>query len=346
MKAVKTFIVSMMLLVSTSAVAQPMSYDAMRNNARFLTDRMAYTLGISSLAIIDDLYRINFDYIYGINDYLDDIALGYRYDDYLAICAERDYALQMLLGNAIWSRLMGYDYFYRPVFFHNHRWHFGIYDYFDRGHWYYSAPRYYHEYRGGHFFGRMQPNRGIGVRGPGMSGYRGGPERPNSYRGGHDNRGGNNRGGYDRGPADRGSYGGYDNNRGGSRGSAERGGNTDRGNMDRGNVDRSNADRGNVERGNADRGGSYGSGSYGGRTESNVRSSSRGGSYGGSMGGGSRSSSSSSRTSTPTRSSSYGSGSSSSSRGGSYGGSVGGGSRSGGSVGGSAGGHGGHGGRR
>lgn len=306
MKAVKTFIVSMMLLVSTSAVAQPMSYDAMRNNARFLTDRMAYTLGISSLAIIDDLYRINFDYIYGINDYLDDIALGYRYDDYLAICAERDYALQMLLGNAIWSRLMGYDYFYRPVFFHNHRWHFGIYDYFDRGHWYYSAPRYYHEYRGGHFFGRMQPNRGIGVRGPGMSGYRGGPERPNSYRGGHDNRGGNNRGGYDRGPADRG-----------------------------------NADRGNVERGNADRGGSYGSGSYGGRTESNVRSSSRGGSYGGSMGGGSRSSSSSSRTSTPTRSSSYGSGSSSSSRGGSYAGSVGGGSRSGGSVGGSAGGHGG-----
>lgn len=306
MKAVKTFIVSMMLLVSTSAVAQPMSYDAMRNNARFLTDRMAYTLGISSLAIIDDLYRINFDYIYGINDYLDDIALGYRYDDYLAICAERDYALQMLLGNAIWSRLMGYDYFYRPVFFHNHRWHFGIYDYFDRGHWYYSAPRYYHEYRGGHFFGRMQPNRGIGVRGPGMSGYRGGPERPNSYRGGHDNRGGNNRGSYDRGPADRG-----------------------------------NADRGNVERGNADRGGSYGSGSYGGRTESNVRSSSRGGSYGGSMGGGSRSSSSSSRTSTPTRSSSYGSGSSSSSRGGSYGGSVGSGSRSGGSVGGSAGGHGG-----
>lgn len=317
MKAVKTFIVSMMLLVSTSAVAQPMSYDAMRNNARFLTDRMAYTLGISSLAIIDDLYRINFDYIYGINDYLDDIALGYRYDDYLAICAERDYALQMLLGNAIWARLMSYDYFYRPVFFHNHRWHFGIYDYFDRGHWYYSAPRYYHEYRGGHFFGRMQPNRGIGVRGPGMSGYRGGPERPNSYRGGHDNRGGNNRGGYDRGPADR-------------------GGNTDRGNMD----------RGNVERGNADRGGSYGSGSYGGRTESNVRSSSRSGSYGGSMSGGSRSSSSSSRTSTPTRSSSYGSGSSSSSRGGSYGGSVGGSSRSGGSVGGSAGGHGGHGGRR
>lgn len=341
MKAVKTFIVSMMLLVSTSAIAQPMSYDAMRNNARFLTDRMAYTLGISSLAIIDDLYRINFDYIYGINDYLDDIALGYRYDDYMAICAERDYALQMLLGNAIWARLMGYDYFYRPVFFHNHRWHFGIYDYFDRGHWYYSAPRYYHEYRGGHFFGRMQPNRGIGVRGPGMSGYRGGPDRPNSYRGGHDNRGGNNRGGYDRGPADRGNNGGYDNNRGGNRGSAERGGNTDRGNMDRGNADRSNADRGNVERG-----GSYGSGSYGGRTESNVRSSSRGGSYGGSMSGGSRSSSSSSRTSTPTRSSSYGSGSSSSSRGGSYGGSVGGGSRSGGSVGGSAGGHGGHGGRR
>ena len=69
-----------MFITTMTMQAQPMSYYAMRENARFLTDRMAYTLGIAT-SLLDDLYMINYDYICGVNDYLDDVAYGYHYDD-------------------------------------------------------------------------------------------------------------------------------------------------------------------------------------------------------------------------------------------------------------------------
>ena len=73
MKTFRIIITSLFIMIASYTKAQPMSYDAMSHNALFLTDRMAYTLGITSEAIIDDLYRINYDYICGVNDYLDDI---------------------------------------------------------------------------------------------------------------------------------------------------------------------------------------------------------------------------------------------------------------------------------
>ncbi len=102
---------ALFILCATAMNAQPMNYNAMRNNARFLTDRMAYTLGITTAAIIDDIYRINYDYICGVNDYLDDVALGYHNDIYMEICYERDRALQYLLGDILWNRLIAYYYF-------------------------------------------------------------------------------------------------------------------------------------------------------------------------------------------------------------------------------------------
>ncbi|MBO5750587.1 MAG: hypothetical protein J6R36_06550, partial [Bacteroidaceae bacterium] len=60
MKNLKMIIATLALVVGTmTATAHPMSYSAMRNNARFLTDRMAYTLGLST-ALLDDLYYINY----------------------------------------------------------------------------------------------------------------------------------------------------------------------------------------------------------------------------------------------------------------------------------------------
>ncbi|MCD8235481.1 MAG: hypothetical protein LUD00_02265 [Prevotellaceae bacterium] len=159
MKATRTILASIMLFIcSAVANAQPMSYYAMRDNARFLTDRMAYTLGVTSAFIIDDLYRINYDYICGVNDYLDDVARGYRYDDYMAVMYERDRALQVLLGANVWARLITYDYFYRPIIFANRGWRFGIYAHDSRHkHFYCKKPRYYKSYRGGHFFAGIRP---------------------------------------------------------------------------------------------------------------------------------------------------------------------------------------------
>ena len=197
MKTLRNTLAMLMIVFTTAAAsAQPMSYIAMRNNARFLTDRMAYTLGLSA-ALIDDLYLINYDYICGVNEYLDDVALGYRYDDYMEVVYARDYALRRLLNEAQWARLMTYDYFYRPISFLNNRWNFSIYAYDHRPtYFYYSAPRRFNDYRGGHFFRGMAPKphhdgRPAGVR-PGNAGP---GARPNGGNPGMRPNGGNPGGG-------------------------------------------------------------------------------------------------------------------------------------------------------
>ena len=192
MKTLKKTIAAMMImLTSLAASAQPMSVYAMRNNARFLTDRMAYTLGLSA-ALVDDLYYINYDYICGVNDYLDAVALGYRYDDYMEIVYARDYALRRLLTERQWALLMTYDYFYRPIAFNNHRWSFSIYLHDRRmDHFFYAPPRRFNEYRGGTVFGGMRRVDVPGMRpgGPGQPG----PGINGPVNGRPDDRIGNNR---------------------------------------------------------------------------------------------------------------------------------------------------------
>ena len=57
MKRIRTLLAAVALFVVTiGASAQPMSYDAMRMNARFLTDRMAYTLGLGAEILDDHLW--------------------------------------------------------------------------------------------------------------------------------------------------------------------------------------------------------------------------------------------------------------------------------------------------
>ena len=170
MKTLRNLLTAVVILCGTLTMnAQSMSITAIRSNARFLTDRMAYTLGIRDPFLIDEIYRINYDYICGVNYYLDDIALGYYYDDYMAVCDARDIALRNLLGITVWNRLLGYSYFHRPIIFANHRWHFGIYDHdrYGASYYHYAAPRPFgNGYAGGHFFGGMTPRGGRGNAAP------------------------------------------------------------------------------------------------------------------------------------------------------------------------------------
>ena len=157
MKTLRNMMAALMIMMVTMAAnAQPMSVYSMRNNARFLTDRMAYTLGLSA-AILEDLYYINYDYICGVNDYLDEVALGYRYDDYMEVLYARDRALRRLLSERQWALLMTYDYFYRPITFVDRRWSFGIYRIDHRmNHFFFAPPRRFDDYRGGRFFTGMR----------------------------------------------------------------------------------------------------------------------------------------------------------------------------------------------
>ena len=162
MKALRTTLAAVVLFIGAMTVnAQSMSIAAMRSNARFLTDRMAYTLGISDPFVIDEIYRINYDYIWGVNEYLDDVAVGYYYDDYMAVVTARDIALRNLLGVRLWNRVVNYSYFYRPIVFANRGWRFSIYDYDRYGvnRFYFHAPRPLVTYTGGHFFHGMAPRR-------------------------------------------------------------------------------------------------------------------------------------------------------------------------------------------
>lgn len=250
MKTMRTLLATFAIALSAMTMnAQPMSYAAMCNNARFLTDRMAHTLGIAA-HLIDDLYMINFDYIYGVNDYLDDVAYGYHADDYAIVLAARDAALRRLLTPYQWQRYITYDYFYRPIVFNNYRWRFGIYAFDSHlNHFYFHAPRPLHTYHGGHYFGGMRPAGGrVGpgrVGGPAPGGHPNNPGHPggnyngtnrggNPYGngnaghggnqgGGNGNAGGNHNGGYQGGGNHGGSNqgggnpnGGRDNNRGGN----------------------------------------------------------------------------------------------------------------------------------
>lgn len=279
MKAIKTIIAALVIMMgSLTANAQCMSITAVRNNARFLTDRMAYTLGISDPFLIDEIYRINYDYIWGVNSYLDDVAMGYYYDDYISVCSARDIALRTLLGNVVWNRVIGYSYFYRPIVFANRCWHFSIY-YYDRhgrGHFFLSVPRPYNRgYEGGHFFRGMAPRDTRGNMIP-PRGYRqdnGRYDRPGNVR--YNNGRGNvrediNRGGSrvdnGRGRVDN-NRGRVDNNRGNSRADDNRsGGRIDNG---RGNSRNDGGSRGNVSAP------SRSSGFIMTRSDNNMRSSSR-----------------------------------------------------------------------
>lgn len=279
MKTLKTMIATIALMVCTlTATAQPMSYAAMRNNARFLTDRMAYTLGLSS-ALLDDLYYINFDYICGVNDYLDDVAMGYRYDDYMSVVYERDYALQRLLTPGQWAILMTYDYFYRPISFVNRAWRFAIYAFDHRpNYFYYRTPRLYTSYRGGRFFHGMRPapHRNVSGHRPGfrLEPHGGGGHPGNTHRPGV----GNRPGGDNHRPSGDVNRPNGDNHRPDMNNRPSNGGNDhNSGNVNR--PDNDNRPSGTVNgrpSGSSDssRGQSTVSGNRGGRSESSVRGSS------------------------------------------------------------------------
>ena len=306
--------------------AQPMSYAVMRDHARFLTDRMAFTLGLRA-DIIDFVYMINYDYIYGVNEYLDDMAYGYSYAEYDDILYHRDLALRRLFTAAQWARYMSYDYFYRPIVFANNGWRFSIYAY-DTRHTYfhYAMPRYYHEYRGGRYFHPMRPAHRPHIvhPAPGRPHNNGvyGGRRNDMPRGGagHAPRGNDNfRGGHQGGSQGGNNHGGVNNNRGGvnnNHGSVNnnRGGvnnNRDGVNNNRGSVNNNHGGMNNNHGGmNNNRGG------VNNNRGGNPGGQSRGGNVGGSQGRGGNSGSHLIRTSSGPSRPSAGQGSAGRARGG------------------------------
>lgn len=162
MKKLALFFAAILFAGSISALSVTRS----REEARFLTDKMAYELGLTPEQMYD-VYEINYDYFRS----LDDIYRNYSYEAEL-----RERELRYILSAAQWRRYVGISYFFRPVSVIDGAWHFIVRRHYDHTRFYYAEPRGYHSYKGGrHYNYRPARREPVNVR----PGHAGTPHRPN-----------------------------------------------------------------------------------------------------------------------------------------------------------------------
>ena len=90
-------------MMSTAVCSAAMSNSKVRKETRFLTDKMAYELNLSTEQY-NDVYEINYDFISGIRYLMDDVLRGEewalnRYYDYLEGAEESCRCLCVNLSN-------------------------------------------------------------------------------------------------------------------------------------------------------------------------------------------------------------------------------------------------------
>ena len=263
---------TLVALLTIAATGKAMSYEQARNEALFLTDKMAYELNLNDEQY-EAAYEINLDYLMGVTSY-DDV--------YGTYWERRNLDLSYILLDWQWNAFCAATYFYRPLYWDGGYWHFGIYArYPHRDYFYFGRPVFYASYRGGHAWhhvgghGYYYGRRDHFHPAPGRSHF-GMLDRWNRGDFRHHHNSGN---------VGRGNYGGYRNSS--TRTTVNRHGDMNRnGNMNRGDMNRGNRN----------------GGSFGGyrdrnsltttpRTDHGNGGSHRSGSFSGSRGGGSHSSS-------------------------------------------------------
>ena len=135
----KLFFALMMMAVGINANA--MSYEQARNEALFLTDKMAYELNLTDEQY-EAAYEINLDYLMGVTG---------RADVFGTYWERRNLDLSYILFDWQWNAFVAASYFYRPLYWEAGYWHFGVYlRYPHRDYFYFGRPHFYATYRGAH----------------------------------------------------------------------------------------------------------------------------------------------------------------------------------------------------
>lgn len=163
MKRMIIALVAMFMMTFTTASA--MSYEQARQQALFLTDKMAYELNLTEDQY-EAAYEVNLDYLMSVDTY-DDL--------YGAYWRQRNMDLSYILLDWQYRTYLNATYFYRPLYWNAGYWHFGIYArYPRRDYFYFGRPHFYVSYRGGHSW-RVNGNRswyhGRRFGGPHPGGY-------------------------------------------------------------------------------------------------------------------------------------------------------------------------------
>ena len=146
----KKFILALVAMVTmTFTTASAMSYEQARQQALFLTDKMAYELNLTDDQY-EAAYETNLDYLMSVNTVDDLYGIYWR---------QRNMDLSYILLDWQYRTFINATYFYRPLYWDAGYWHFGIYArYPHRDYFYFGRPHFYVSYRGGHSW-RMNGGR-------------------------------------------------------------------------------------------------------------------------------------------------------------------------------------------
>lgn len=194
----KRFALTLILLCSTLIAVRAMSYEEARQQAWFLTDKMAYELNLTTDQY-DRAYEINLDYLMSINTASDCLGSVWNY---------RDVDMRCILLDWQYNLYRTIDYFFRPIRWMSGGWYYPIATHYRYGYYYFDCPSIYVSYRGGRWRQRrpidrspyygMRIERGYGMRDryaePRPSGR---PRQDNRYDRPWQQGGGNNRQGMD-----------------------------------------------------------------------------------------------------------------------------------------------------
>ena len=130
-------ILALMMVMTVSAKA--MSYGTAKDEALFLSDKMAYELDLTDEQY-EAVYEINLDYLLCLNSP----------DDLFGVCWERRNAdLRDVLSDWQYERFLDKEYFYRPVRWEDEAWAFAVYTHYLRDVFFFNAPRAFKTYKGG-----------------------------------------------------------------------------------------------------------------------------------------------------------------------------------------------------
>lgn len=171
----KRLLLSLILAVTGFIASFGMSFSEAQQHAYFLTDKMAYELDLTP-AQYDEVYQVNLEYLLNVNkrnpyDY---------YWDY------RNADLNYILFDWQYDLYRRAEYFYRPIVWRSHAWHFYLWDRYHRTYYFFNRPTIWNSWHGGLWHGRVHntPSPFIG-------------HRPSIHNGGmrHDRRPGDHIGG-------------------------------------------------------------------------------------------------------------------------------------------------------
>ena len=144
----KIFTLAMMMVMTISANA--MSYKTAKNEALFLSDKMAYELNLTE-AQYEDVYEINLDYLISVNG---------RNDAYGSWWKRRNNDLKYVLTAYQYEKYLKLSYFYRPLAWNNGGWTFNVYNHYsNKNHFFKGHPKGFASYKGGNNKTNNKPTR-------------------------------------------------------------------------------------------------------------------------------------------------------------------------------------------